>query len=45
VSHVSACYAHPEATACFLCQGDSEPDPYGELVVDDGNEVEMEDDD
>jgi len=23
--------AQCETTACFLCQGDSDPDPYGEL--------------
>lgn len=31
VSHFDATFAHPEASACFLCQGEDDPDPYGEL--------------
>ncbi len=33
VSHFDECFAHPEAHACFICQGDSDPDPYGDLSV------------
>lgn len=31
LSLVNATSLHPEAVACFICQGDSDPDPYGEL--------------
>lgn len=31
VSHFNECYAHPEAWACFICQGDDDADPYGEM--------------
>lgn len=31
VAHFSATAAHSEGAACFLCQGDEGPDPYGEL--------------
>jgi hypothetical protein len=31
VSHFNATAAYPEGAACFICQGDTDPDPYGEL--------------
>lgn len=31
VSHFDATFAHPETSACFICQGEDDPDPYGEL--------------
>jgi hypothetical protein len=31
VSHFNATAAYPEGVACFICQGDTDPDPYGEL--------------
>jgi hypothetical protein len=31
VSRFSASAAYPEGIACFICQGDADPDPYGEL--------------
>lgn len=31
VSHFSATAAYPEGCACFICQGETDPDPYGEL--------------
>lgn len=31
VSHFNASAAHPETGACFICQGEDDPDPYGEL--------------
>lgn len=31
VSHFSATFAHPEALCCFVCQGEDDPDPYGEM--------------
>jgi hypothetical protein len=31
VSHFNATAAHPETSACFLCQGEDDTDPYGEL--------------
>ncbi len=31
VSHLNATSAHPETSACFLCQGQTDPDPYCEL--------------
>lgn len=31
VSKFSATAAYPEGVACFLCQGDDDLDPYGEL--------------
>jgi hypothetical protein len=26
--------AHPEVTSCFICRGDTDPDPYGEMQAD-----------
>jgi hypothetical protein len=31
VNHFNATAAYPEGVACFICQGDSDPDPYGEM--------------
>lgn len=31
VSHLEGTYCG-DTTQCFLCQGDSDPDPYGELL-------------
>ena len=32
VSHLTATYCG-DTTQCFLCQGDSDPDPFGEIEV------------
>lgn len=34
VSRFRATAAYPETSACFLCQGEEDPDPYGELKED-----------
>lgn len=31
ISHFDACAAHPEAWACYICQGENDVDPYGEI--------------
>lgn len=31
VSKFNATGAYPEGNACFICRGDTDPDPYGEL--------------
>jgi hypothetical protein len=31
ISNVAATFAHPEASACFLCRGYDDPDPYCEM--------------
>jgi len=31
LSHFEATFADPETSVCFLCQGETDPDPYGEL--------------
>jgi len=41
VSHFNPTAAHPEGYACYLCQGEADPDPYGELL--EGSEVWNED--
>jgi hypothetical protein len=33
VSHLTETYCG-DVTACFLCQGDTDPDPYGEVEID-----------
>lgn len=33
VSHFKPTFAYPEGVACYLCQGDTDPDPYGELEM------------
>lgn len=42
VGHSHATSAHPEASVCFLCRGETDPDPYGELAEIESNPREME---
>ena len=31
VARFNAAAAHPEGVACFICQGENDSDPYGEI--------------
>lgn len=31
VANFNATAAHPEGVACLICQGEDDPDPYGEV--------------